>query len=56
MLKHSGARCVQCGKALRDNAEMVCLRPGDIEEWLCGKPKCEQDYNDNVPPKGKKRK
>jgi len=44
-------RCHECGRKKGPAWFLVCLRPerrgGEhVEEWLCGRPKCEASYNE----------
>ncbi len=34
-----------CGHKIKEGGRHIFDRPGDIEIWLCGNPKCEVDYN-----------
>ena len=47
--------CVQCARKFEEGGDLICLRPtkqgASLEEWLCGRRKCDDAYNDYAPQK-----
>lgn len=52
----SAPKCKSCGKKVGEGGWLVCLRPNDGADWLCGKQACEDKYNDGGAPRGKRQR